>query len=138
MNEITIAQPLSGEEVVEAILCRVKETLRKDCYLNPNAAYEAFTADIRVEVRLKDCGRMPEVNSRIRVASEKPVDEDAALIAAEAHLGEAPPNQVRMESNQGIPTLVQTAEGKSEVKNVLHRASDRIKRAFTGEEPPEI
>lgn len=120
MSETTIAEPLSGEEVVDAICDRVRETLRRDCYLNPASGYEAFSADIQIRVKLKDCGRLPEVAADVHVESEEAVGEDAALLEAEAHLYEAPPNQVRQEAGLAIPTLVEDSQGKREVKRVTY------------------
>ena len=123
MSEITIAQPLSGEEVIEAILVKVRKMLRDDCFLSPNSAYESFEADIAVKVKMLDIGRMPEVAIQAHVASDTPVNEngeDFALNAAEAHLSTTPPNQVRVESGQAIPTLVETAEGKKDIRPVKY------------------
>lgn len=120
MSEITIAEPLSGAEVIDSILEKVRETLMRDCYLNPASAYESYSADIHVAVRLKDCGREPVVVSEVHVESETPVDEDAALTESDAQLYDAPPNEVRQDAGLPIPTLVEDSQGRKEVKRVRY------------------
>jgi hypothetical protein len=122
MPEETLAQPLSGEEVVDRILGRIREMLLKDCYLNPVAAYESFAASIQVEVKLNDCGRQPEVRIQAKVESDTPFveNENSAIEQAEAELYPAPPNQVRMDAGLPIPTLVETPEGRKEIKNIRY------------------
>jgi hypothetical protein len=120
MSEITIAQPLSGEEVVEAILDRIRVSLYKDCYLNRVSAYESFTADIHIALKAKDCGRIAEVVQDVAVASENPVDEDAALVEADLRLYDQPPNEVRQETGQGIPTLITEHDGQQVIKKIKY------------------
>lgn len=120
MSEQTIAAPLSGEEVVDVILDRIRQMLKRDCYLNPVAAYEAFSAEISISVRLKDSGREPEVKARVVVASPKPIDDDAFLAQTEDAIGEAPPNAVRREAGLPIPTLVSDSDGRQDVKRVRY------------------
>lgn len=123
MSETTLDTPLSGEEVIQAILDRVARMLRDDCYLSPMAAYESFEADIQVSVKMLDIGRAPEVHIQAKVKSEKPVDpndEDFALNAAEAHLAAQPPNQVRLAAGLPIPTLVEDSQGQKEIKPVRY------------------
>lgn len=120
MAEQTLAQPLSGEEIVQAIQWHLGEILQKQCHLNPALAYESFSADIRVSVRLKDLGREIYSETKFRKSSDPPPGEDAALIEAEKHLHDAPPNEVRMQTDQSIPVLTTNAEGKKEIKNVKY------------------
>src|SRR6266850_1276926 len=123
MSEETVADPLSGEEVIQAIIDRVTRMLRDDCYLSPMAAYESFEVDIQVSVKMLDIGRTPEVKIRAKVQSEKPVDEtdeDFALNAAEAHMAAMPPNQVRLEAGLPIPTLVEDTQGKRDIRPVRY------------------
>jgi len=123
MSEETVADPLSGEEVIQAILDRVTRMLRDDCYLSPMAAYESFEADIRVDVKMLDIGRTPEVRIRTHVQSDKAIDtndENFALNAAEAHMAAMPPNQVRLEAGLPIPTLVEDSQGRRDVRPVRY------------------
>lgn len=130
MSERTLADPLSGAEVVEAIVEKVRLALRRDGNLNPALAYEAFSARIRLEVKLKDCGRMVDIQTVANSQSENPVDEDAALVEAEALIYEQPPNQVRHEAGLAIPTLVVDGEGRKTVEKIKYA------RKRTGEDVP--
>ncbi len=132
MSEMTIAQPLAGSEVMKRVLHKIEQMLRQDCYLNPMAAYESFEATIRVDIKMVDCGRMPEVHLEVKEHSENPIDENNenfALEMAEASLGAAPPNQVRMDSDQEIPTLVEHGDGSKEVKGVKYRRRENPRPA---------
>jgi hypothetical protein len=120
MTEQTIAQALSGEEIVNAILDKVKTALIRNCDLNPALAYDTFDATIQLQIRMKDSGRVVNVDGKVAVASEEPVDDNAFLHEAEIHIGEAPPNQVRRDTNQPIPTLVTDGDGKHSVKPVRY------------------
>ena len=123
MNEITIASPLSGTEVCNRIVHKVMAMLKQDCFLNEYAAYESFEADIKIVWKCKDIGRIAEGTTHVVERSENavdPSDENFALEMAEARLGEQPPNQVRMESGQAIPTLVDTGDGQKEVRHVKY------------------
>lgn len=120
MSEITIAQPLSGSEVVNRIVEKIRTMLHQDCFLNAYSAYESFEADIKIDLKMLDCGRTPEVHARVIERSETPLSEDFALEHADAHLGAQPPNQVRMESGQPIPTLVNTGDGRPEIRPVRY------------------
>ena len=123
MSETTIAAPLSGTEVIEAICAKVRNALRQDCFLSPMAAYESFEATVTLKVKMLDCGRIPEVHQTVTVQSEAPVnesDENFALEQAEIQMQAMPPNQVRRETDQAIPTLVDTGIGKPEIKHVKY------------------
>ena len=120
MTEQTIAQALSGEEIVNAILDKVKTALIRNCDLNPVLAYDSFSATVKLEIQMKDSGRVVDVTSTVAAASEEPVDEDTYIHEAEIHIGEAPPNQVRRDTNQPIPTVVTDGDGKHSVKPVRY------------------
>lgn len=111
MSEHTVAMPLSGEEVVEAMTYELKRRLYRDCHLNPALAYASFEATISGSLRLKDNGR-----------------EEA--IVFDIVLADRPPNVVRQASDQPIPTLVEDSAGKKELKSM------RYAKAQTTPDPP--
>jgi len=129
MTSRTLAEPLSGAEVIEAIVEEVRRKLRLDCYLKPVFAYSSFTADLTIRVALKDAGSSPQVQTLVHVESETPLDEDHFLTETEAHLGEAPPNTVREDSGQGIPTWVENLEGKGEVQRQIFKKAPAPSRS---------
>jgi hypothetical protein len=138
MSERTLAEPLSGAEVIERILEEVRRKLKNDCFLNPVFAYQAFSCSGHVRVQLKDAGSTPEVLVQFQAASENPVDEDAFLSEAEIQIGEAPPNTVREDAGSGIPTLVTGPDGKPEIKRQIYNRKTQG-RAMAGlpEKAPE-
>ena len=136
MSETTLAQPLSGEEVIKSVCHEVARMLRQDCFLSPNMAYESFNAKIHIEIKALDCGRIPEITREIVLSSDKtidPNDENAALEIADSMLYDRPPNEVRQESDQPIPTLVETPDGRREIKPVKYgkKIIDDVKDVFT-------
>lgn len=132
MPELTLAQPLSGTEVIEAVCDKIRTMLRQDCFLSPNLAYETFSANIKVSIKATDCGRTVEVDQVVAVGSDKEPDDDAALMESEANLYNRPPNEVRLESGLPIPTLVEDSSGQQQVKHVKYSKKAAV------EEKPEI
>lgn len=123
MSEVTVAQPLSGIEVIDAVLAKLRSLMIQDCYLSPNSAYESFTADVTVKIRALDIGRIAESSFKAHeesVTQPTADDEDYALREAEIHLAAMPPNQVRQETGQPIPTLVDVGDGKKEIRPVRY------------------
>jgi hypothetical protein len=122
MGEETLAQPLSGEEIILAILKKIGDSLEKDCFLSPMMAYEGFEADIHITVRAKDLGREVEVKRDVAIAGGEPVDDDDVFLReTEIALSEAPPNQVRLDADLPIPTLVETSDGKRTIRDIFHK-----------------
>lgn len=123
MPERVLPNPLSGEEVVRAILDKVGNSLRRDCFLSPNLSYDYFTCEVKLSVRCHDVGRTAEVNVAETVAGgEIEESEDAALEAADAEfqIEAAPPNEVRVDTGQEVPVLTKRADGKPEVRQVRY------------------
>lgn len=123
-EETTLALPLSGEEIIESVLDRIRRVLMRDCYLNPNNGYESFAGSISIKLKMRDMGRMPEVATEIQVklGEEFPEGGDQFSVEAEGseEIPEMPPNEVRVESEQGVPTLVDEGDGKRVIKRVKY------------------
>lgn len=121
-REQTLALPLSGAEVIESVLSKVRRMLQNDCYLSPMTAYEAVAGVIKIELRCRDVGRIAEINASVAI-KEGPVDEltdgdDRFLV--EETIVEQPPNEVRVESEQPVPTLTEGADGRREIKGIKY------------------
>jgi len=118
MSETTIAAPLSGEEVVETIVYRVRQALFGDCHLNPYLAYLSFEAEITVKVKLRDNGRDPEVEQQIRVSGgSSEIRQELKTqewSSSYVYMEDAPPNAVRQSANLPIPTIVERSDGRKE------------------------
>ncbi len=121
MAERVLANPLSGEEIIEAVVDQIRRHLQKDCYLSPNLAYDFFHADVKISLTAHDVGRAAEVVIEETVA-EGVRPEDYALEAADAefHINEAAPNEVRVESGQDVPVLTRDADGKPAIKGIKY------------------
>ncbi len=133
MSEQVLPLPLSGGEIIKSVLHHIEQMLRKDCFLNEVAAYETVQGVIGIRLAMKDCGRECPVELSIPLQAGPSVDEsdpDVYLAQADRELMAAPPNQVRQESDQPLPVLVEDSTGKREVKRVTyarppkHRAMD--------------
>ncbi len=128
-NEVAVAEPLSGTEVVEAVLNRVRDQLRRDCFLSPNSAYEYFTAEVRIKVKAIDVGREADVDKTVVVtlgkAPEDPNDPRLETVSAESDMERQAPNIVRRQAGLSVP--VQTEDGTGKVE------SRRVKYAKPGE-----
>ncbi len=118
--ERVLANPLSGEEIIEAIAEKVKAALRRDCYLTPNLAYDYYVADVRISLTAHDVGREAKVEVAVHDTQGDP--EDAALEASDAsfHVDAKAPNVVRVESGQPVPVLTKGTDGRPEVKGVRY------------------
>jgi hypothetical protein len=121
MSEATIAVPLSGEEVVESIIERVRTMLYNDCHLNPALAYQAFEAEIHIRLKLCDAQSSGETTE----FADKMSGGDRKILEAEAfsRMEQRPPNAVRQEASLGIPTLVEDSQGRKEVRHVKYPKS---------------
>ncbi len=123
MSEQVLPLPLSGGEIIKSVLHHVEQMLRKDCYLNDVAAYETVQGTVSVRLAMKDCGRDAVVDAVIPVQSGPVVaegDEDVYLNEADRTLMAAPPNQVRQETDQPLPVLVEDSTGRREVKRIQY------------------
>ncbi len=128
MSELSVPEPLSGTEVIDAVAYRVKEMLFRDCFLSANSAYEAFSCKIKIEIAARDCGRTVEVNQDISVQAGNPSElehEDTMIDQAEALFEEAPPNVVRAETEQPVPVMTEDYTGHTERKTVKYKKRER-------------
>lgn len=103
MPEKTLPLPLSGAEVKQAVLDAVEQALSKDCYLHPSASYDFFDGKVTIYLKLNDMGREDVVKMEAK-ASSGTEPQDAVGTTVEMKFEAKPPNQVRVESGQPVPT----------------------------------
>lgn len=122
MAEKTLALPLSGTEVVEAISEQIKRVLSRDCYLAATSAYDWFEAEVEVKVRMHDLGRMPGVETKVVVTGgvAGPEGEFGEVVVG-FRIGKAAPNEVRLENGLAVPVLGTTKEGRPEIRRVRYK-----------------
>lgn len=125
MPEQTLNLPLNGSEVIESVLDRIRQSLRKDCYLSETKAYDFFTGHVSIQGRLHDVGRTDEINQEIEVTIGTEPDGSVETFDASIDIDARPPNTVRVESGQGVPVST-TENGKPAVKKIRY-ARDKAK-----------
>lgn len=116
---------LSGEEIQEAILFKVQESLKKSCHLILDCAYTQFKAEISVKLTLSDYGREVKDNHSVHVSEVAQLSvEEIEKALAQTHesnvtMEPMPPNQVRVETEQPVP-VVAVQGGKRVVKHLKY------------------
>lgn len=130
--EGSVVEALSGLEVVEAVVSKVREALYRDCYLGATTAYEGFSADVAISIRLRDVGREVAVESGTALSGGQRTDLEETR-RADLRIEDEPPNQVRVESGQPVPVLKTRGDGSREIHRVSYK---RPERAGADEEQP--
>lgn len=125
-NEKPIVLPLSGEEVREAILFKLNESLKKTCHLIDSSAYTAFRGKITISLVLVDYGRETVDNHIVEVDEDVRTPDATDAGRAESYeevvdIPAMPPNQVRVETQQSVPVQTNVG-GKVEVRKVKYAA----------------
>lgn len=127
MSEVAVPEPLSGTEIIDAIVHKVRQALSRDCYLNPNAAYEHFSGKIHIEIAAVDCGRQAGVTVDIPLDLVAPLQEGQGTVQAKSDttIEKQPPNLVRKETHQPIPVMTEDGSGKKEIKRVQYQNNSK-------------
>jgi hypothetical protein len=130
MSEKQVPLPLSGEEVRNAILYRVDESLRKTCNLSDSAAYTSFRGTIEIRLTLSDYGREVTDNHNVTVAEEVGLEGEAPReVTTSITIEPAAPNTVRVETKQDVPVKT-TEEGRTVIKKVKYQVRKGTRRSI--------
>lgn len=120
--------PLTGEEVQEAVLYKVAQSLARSCHIHKDNAYTSFKAEISIRLTLSDFGR--EVNDNHIVTEQHdtglPAESEPKQVDANVVMEPMPPNQVRIETDQSVP--VPSVEGGKKVIRHLKYAARKPKQ----------
>lgn len=119
LAERTLAKPLSGTEVIEAIVTSIRRQLSKDCYLAPHMAYGSysFQADLQIQFQ---ASRITGTQTHV-TGGEGELDPEKTESANISISDEPkPPNEVRVDSGQPVPTLTKTPAGRVEERAVKY------------------
>lgn len=120
-NEKTLAKPLSGEEVMEAITFKIRDAMRRDCFLAPHIAYDSYSFQATVRVQFQKTGTaIKETSVTTRGKGGDETDEPIEAVDVEVSDEPKPPNDVRVETGQGVPTHVTKPSGGVEEKKVKY------------------
>lgn len=129
MAEQTLNNPLSGDEIIEAVTDSLRIKMRRDCFLNKNSAYDWFSGDVAVKLDMHDAGT--RVSADHAAHSERGTapnpDDDRQHVEAQFFIDPAPPNEVRVGTGQPVPTLTRDAQGKDVIKGVRYARKDAAK-----------
>jgi hypothetical protein len=125
-SEQELPQPLDGEEIKNAIVYKVSDAIRdvldKRCALY-GKAYPKFKATVRIEFTLDDFGRI------VQGAGDAEVSEGELTTGSEAEeilvdIPETPPNVLRRDTEQPVPTMV-TKNGVQREQKITYAPKKR-------------
>ena len=121
--ETSILKPLSGREVVRAILYDIEQALTHDDRFAAHVAYDGFTFHASIQIRTPSAA-IPGVDRILSggAGAIPPDDAPTATVTVERPL--APPNQVRMDTEQPVPVLSDDGNGKVTERWAKHRPKD--------------
>lgn len=131
MAEKTLPKPLSGVEIQEAVIAKLRQSMGVDCRLQPHMAFGAFRMKIRIELQLQDPSGGTDAKTNHEVVVEQGAEdlEGVEQLLVEAEQEMMPPNRVRMAAALPIPTLVTGADGHTEEKAVSYRDPEFVAKA---------
>jgi hypothetical protein len=119
-NERTLAKPLSGLEVIEAIVSTVRTQLQKDCFLAPHMAYPSYSFTAKIDIQFQG-SRIAGTTAHVKdAAGERVPNLPETTESVELSESPKPPNEVRRDTNQGVPVQVKTPSGRLEEKKVRY------------------
>ena len=120
MNEMTIAKPLSGPEIIEAIVYKIRENLGKNTLLSPHRAYKSFSFDNVLTINLNSqCLPVEQAMGFAKGGSDGEHNGEETTIINQSQPALSP-NEVRRDTEQGVPVLVKTPQGKVEEKRLKY------------------
>ena len=131
-NEKTIAKPLSGQEVLDAIIFKIREQMRRDCFLASHIAYDSYSFQGTIRIQFQKTGTaIKETNITARGKGGEQSDRQMESVDVEVSDEPKPPNEVREETGQGIPALVTKPTGGVEEKKLKYQIPDPGKTKTT-------
>lgn len=136
MQEKTLPRALSGTEIKTAVIKKITDMMERDCRLASHVAYGAFSFHFRLDIKFQDLGS--NIKSTAHEASEEiaPVEDPEIPLQVETlevSDEEKPPNQVRVETGQGVPVAVKLPSGKMEEKRVTYKDPKFREKKVKGE-----
>lgn len=126
MDETTIPKPLSGPEIIDAICFKVRENLNKNCLLAPHSAYGAFSYDAKVTITfVNPTSHIKEALGFASGSGGEPQDViETSTEVIDMHADPQPPNQVRRDTEQGVPARVKTPQGGVEERKLKYERKE--------------
>ncbi len=101
MPEKTIALALSGAEIKEALIEKFRQGLDRDCFFHRDAAYDTISGKVTWEIGLHAVDSVTATGAASLNVGDGEVSETQK---GEVDIEPQPPNEVRIESGQTVPT----------------------------------
>jgi hypothetical protein len=120
-SEKSLPLPLTGEEVQEAVVFKLRECMQKSCHLSSGNAYTSARFEIAVKMTLWDYGREVRNNEIAsgEIDSGLPPESEPETVEATLTVEPMPPNALRQEVD--LPVPVQTVvDGKKVTKHLKY------------------
>ena len=120
-SEKSVPLPLTGEEIQEAVLFKLRECMQKSCHLHLGNAYTSAKIDISVKMILFDYGREVRNNEIAQVELDSTLPPESEPVVAEETLtvDPMPPNQLRHETDQAVPVPT-VVDGKKTIRHLKY------------------
>ena len=110
MPELTLNDPLSGDEIKRIVLARIEAALAKDCTLIDDLAYPGFSLNFEIKLGYVR-GPVPGTLVWGGMAKGAAVDPDAEVESVQGEYKTEIPNAARQEHDLAIPVMVNTPNG---------------------------
>src|SRR5208282_349286 len=116
-SEKFIPLPLTGEEIQEAVVFKLRECMQKNCHLSFGNAYTSAKIEIKISMTLFDYGREVRNNeiATVELDSELPNESAAQEVTGELTIDPMPPNILRQEVDLPVPKE-SVIDGKKVIK----------------------
>jgi hypothetical protein len=130
IQEVVLNKPLSGQEVRDIILSKLKRALDGDTRLADYVAFPAFR--YRLDLAILLAGAVHDDVQLTQESGKGPefTDDGQGVGAVTLHQGqhEMPPNEARVEADLGVPVLGHDEKGRPVEKTVKY-GKEQIRRA---------
>ena len=120
-SDKTLALKLTGDEIKKAILDKLDQELSRNCIFTPNLIYDWFDGNITGAFRLHELGTDFPAQAVIHASAGTEPEGEIQEAAIEIPIEKQPPNAVRVESGQEVPSLAKDGKsGKTVVKKIQY------------------
>lgn len=120
-SEKSIPLPLTGEEIQEAVIFKLRDCMQKNCHLHLGNAYTSAKIEVSVKMVLFDYGREVRNNeaATVELDSGLPPESESETVEASVTLESMPPNLLRQETDQAVPVAT-VVDGKKKIRHLKY------------------
>jgi hypothetical protein len=129
MPELTLNDPLSGDEIKRIVLSRIESALAKDCTLIDDLAYAGFSVTFEIKIGYVR-GPVPGTLVWGGMAQGAAVGSEGETASVQGEYKTEIPNAARQEHDLAIPVMVNTPSGPQKRRVRFQKAGEYAK---TGE-----